>query len=62
MYRKRNKFTPLILILGAFLGIFILVSVFKNTNVYVVYRVGLGTIFITGITFLAIVILFLKGR
>ncbi|MBN6889432.1 hypothetical protein CWS20_15450 [Cytobacillus horneckiae] len=62
MYRRKNRFAPLIIFLGLTLLVFIIVSVFRNTNVYIVYKAGLGTFFLISLLMIAIVVLFMKGK
>ncbi|ASV66611.1 hypothetical protein LCM23_02080 [Cytobacillus kochii] len=62
MYRGKNKFTSIIIVLALTLMIYLIMNVFKHTDVYIVYRAGIGTFVITGFIITAIVVLYIKGN
>ncbi|MBD7938425.1 MULTISPECIES: hypothetical protein [Cytobacillus] len=61
MYRGKNKFTSIIIVLALTLIIYLIINVFKHTDVYIVYRAGMGTFVFAGLIITTIVVLYIKG-
>lgn len=61
MFRRKNKFTAIIIVLASMLAIYMMINVFKHTDVYIVYRASIGTFVFAGAILVAIVLLYIKG-
>lgn len=58
---RRNKYLPIIGVLGILLLMYLIVNLITNLRVYIVYSSGVGPFIFVGAVIVAMVILFLKG-
>jgi hypothetical protein len=58
---RRNKYMPMIGLLGMFLLMYLVITIMNNLRIYFVYSSGVGPFLFVGSIILVMIFLFIKG-